>query len=146
MIIPGSYSIRSDECYQFLSVSMSRRSRRSIELPWLRPFIRASWWDPSSLAPVAFSGMDMENEKIYVSNLGNDAVSLGGYCICDFNQNHWFKFPSSFVLSPRATVSVFCCPGLHMDRDPVQPFLQWTNKDGTLRRYVCYSWHYLPTR
>lgn len=115
---------------------MSRRSRRSIEMPLLKPFISASLVDPSALSPVAFSDIDMENEKISVYNFSDDAVSLAGYRICDFNQYHWFCFPSTFVLPSRTTVSVYCSPGVSMDRHPVEPFLQWTNKDGSLRRYI----------
>lgn len=112
---------------------MSRRSRRSVELPLLKPFISASVVDPSALSPVSFSGMDMEKETILVTIHGEDDVSLRGYRICDFDQHHWFEFPSTFVLPAGSTVTIFCCPGLYLEKQPGQLFLLWLNKDGSVR-------------
>jgi hypothetical protein len=113
---------------------MPIRSRRSMELPLLQPFISASLLDPAgSLCPLALSGMDMEGETVSVTNYSAAALSMRGFRLCDYNQYHWFAFPATFVLAPLATVVIYCCPGVHMDRQAQQPFLQWTNKDGSLR-------------
>ena len=112
---------------------MPRRSRRSVELPLLQPFISASLLDPAgSLSPIAFSDMDMEKETLKIHNYGENPVSLSGFRLCDYNQYHWFQFPT-FTLSPHTTVTIFCCPGTYMDRDAKQPYLKWVNKDGSLR-------------
>ena len=105
-----------------------------MELPLLQPFLSASLLDPTgSLSPIAISGMDMEDETVTVHNFSDMSFPMQGFRLCDFNQYHWFTFPSEFVLAPQTTVVIYCCPGVHMDRHAVQPFLQWTNKDGSLR-------------
>jgi hypothetical protein len=115
---------------------MSQRSRRSLDLPLLQPFISLDWFAVPAQSSVCISSMDMEDETVVVTHVvGNEPLSLRGYSLCDFHECNWFRFPDDFVLDPGQSVTIYCCPGKRARGSVYRaPYVLWTNKDGSLRQ------------
>lgn len=112
-------------------------SIRSVDYSLFHPIGRAVL----SLFPNSFqswlpyvSSIDVIDEIVIISNPSNSIIDLTGYTLCDLKKRHAFKFPPC-KLDGNSDIRIYCCPGLkHKHFEFIEPYLLWTNSDGSLRR------------
>ncbi|KAK1945640.1 hypothetical protein P3T76_002688 [Phytophthora citrophthora] len=87
------------------------------------------------------SRADAVKQWVVVSNPSEQCVDLTGYTLRCSSTSDVFQFPFRYTLLPGDEVTVWCSPGgLKLDEDNLlQPYLFWTNVDGSLRHEPFFS-------
>ena len=81
------------------------------------------------------TNVDVLSETIRISNRSSVSRDLTGCTLRDQEDKHVFRFPDNFSLSAHSEVVVYCTPGKLEGSDSLsEPYLLWTNADGSLRR------------
>ncbi len=81
------------------------------------------------------SSIDLIGECVTLTNPQSSAFPIKDYFITDGKKMHLFKFPDDCSIPGSATLHVYTCPGKSHNHDAfVEPYVLWTNLDGTLRK------------
>ncbi len=81
------------------------------------------------------SAIDLLGECITLTNPKNSSFDLKDYFVTDGKKMHIFIFPEDCVIPASSTMNVYTCPGKVEDHnDFIEPYVLWTNLDGSLRR------------
>eukprot|EP00644_Phytophthora_capsici_P004698 jgi/Phyca11/7461/fgenesh1_pm.PHYCAscaffold_19_\ len=87
------------------------------------------------------SRADAIKQWVVVSNPSEQSVDLTGFTLSCSGCSDVFRFPARYTLLPGDEVTVWCSPGcLKLNEDNLlQPYLFWTQSDGSLRHLPFFS-------
>lgn len=81
------------------------------------------------------SSLDPEREFLTIYNPSASTISLAGYFVTDSKKLHRFTFPENTSVEPLSQLHLYTCPGgSHNDGEFIEPYVLWTNSDGSLRK------------